>query len=47
MKPKGTTPPKSFRPPPELWEAFKQRCDERGETMSEVLIRAMKRYLRS
>jgi len=48
VKPKGagSDPPRSFRPPPELWEATKKRADERGETVTDVLVRAMKRYVR-
>lgn len=32
--------------PDEVWEALRQRADERGETVTDVVLRALRRYLR-
>jgi len=34
------------RQPAELWEAAKQRADERGETVSEAIRKFLERYTR-
>lgn len=35
-----------IRVPEGLWVAAKKRADERGETVSEVIRRALERYVR-
>jgi hypothetical protein len=40
------TPPRSIRVPDELWNAAKARADERDETLTAVVIRALERYVR-
>ena len=45
-KPNGVTPPRSVRIPDDLWNAAKERAAERGETVTDVLIRALRRYVR-
>jgi hypothetical protein len=40
------TPIRTLRVPDELWEAAQARAKERGETVTDVLIRALKRYVR-
>lgn len=40
------TPLRAFRVPDELWEAVKRKAADRGETVTDVLIRALRRYLR-
>ena len=32
--------------PDDLWEAAKQRAGERGETVTDVVLRALARYVR-
>jgi hypothetical protein len=32
--------------PDELWQAVKRAAADRGETITDVIIRALKRYLR-
>jgi hypothetical protein len=39
-------PPRSVRVPDPLWSAAKDRAAERGETVSDVILRALKRYVR-
>lgn len=40
-----TTPAKSFRPyPPELWERVKAKALANGETVTDVLNRALEEY---
>jgi hypothetical protein len=34
------------RVPDELWQAVKRKAHDRGETVTDVIIRALKRYLR-
>ena len=41
------TPLKSFRIPQELYERAQARAAERGETVSDVVRRALERYVRS
>lgn len=40
------TPVRSVRIPDEVWEALRRRADERGETITDVILRAIHRYLR-
>lgn len=41
------TPRRSFRIPDDLWDAARAKAKERGETVTDVVIRALKRYVRS
>ena len=40
------TPHRSVRVPDELWEASKRIAADRGETVTDVIIRALTRYVR-
>jgi hypothetical protein len=40
------TPGHTFRIPDELWQALRAHADERGETVTDVVLRALRRYLR-
>lgn len=40
------TPARSIRIPDEVWEALRRRADERGETIADVVRRALRAYLR-
>jgi hypothetical protein len=40
------TPNRSMRIPDGLWWAAKARAAERGETVTDVIIRALRRYTR-
>ena len=40
------TPLRSLRVATELWEAAKAAAAERGETVTDVLVRALRRYVR-
>jgi predicted DNA binding CopG/RHH family protein len=40
------TPNRTIRVPDELWEAVKEKAADRGETVTDVILRALKRYLR-
>lgn len=40
------TPKRSVRVPEELWRAVMEKAHRRGETVTEVIVRALKRYLR-
>jgi hypothetical protein len=40
------TPKHGVRVPDELWQAVKRAAADRGETITDVIIRALKRYLR-
>jgi len=40
------TPKRGVRIPDELWEAVKRIAADRGETVTDVIIRALKRYVR-
>lgn len=41
------TPGRSIRIPDDLWEALRTRADERGETVTDVVLRALRLYLRT
>lgn len=43
---KGTTPARSVRVPEDLWQAAKVRAEEKGETVTDAIVRALKRYVR-
>ena len=40
------TPPRSFRPPPELWDQAKTTAAANGETVTDVLNRALEDYVK-
>ena len=40
------TPHRSVRVPDELWEAAKRAAADNGETLTDVILRALKRYVR-
>jgi hypothetical protein len=40
------TPRRSVRVPEDLWQAALVRSQEKGETVTDVLVRALKRYVR-
>ncbi len=39
------TPARSVRIPDEVWHAAQARAAERGETVTDVILRALKRYV--
>jgi hypothetical protein len=43
---KPATPARSVRIPDEIWDALRARADERGETITDVVLRALRAYLR-
>lgn len=40
------TPLRSVRVPDELWEAALRKAQDEGETVTDVIIRALTRYVR-
>jgi predicted HicB family RNase H-like nuclease len=40
------TPKRSVRVPQDLWDAVKAKAKDRGESVTDVVIRALKLYLR-
>jgi NRPS condensation-like uncharacterized protein len=40
------TPVRSLRIPDDVWDALRERADERGETVTDVVLRAIRAYLR-
>lgn len=46
MPNKPATPHRTIRVPDELWQAVKRKAADRGETVTDVILRALKRYLR-
>lgn len=38
------TPPRSIRVPEHIWQAAKVEAEKRGETVSEAVVRFLKRY---
>ena len=40
------TPPRSVRIPNDLWEAARAEAERRGETITDAIVRALKRYVR-
>lgn len=45
-QPRKDNPARAIRIPDALWEAAKKRAEEKGETVSEVVRRALERYAR-
>ena len=43
MKPTHT-PPRSIRVPSQVWEAAKQEAERRGETVTDAVVRFLRRY---
>jgi hypothetical protein len=41
-----STPPRSVRVPDDLWQAAKARAEDKGETVTDVLVRALTNYVR-
>ena len=46
MPGQGNIPNRAIRVPDDLWQAAKQQAAERGETLTEVVLRALRRYVR-
>lgn len=46
MPNKPKTPTHSVRVPQDLWDAVKAKAKRQGETVTDVVIRALIRYLR-
>ena len=42
----GETPIRTVRVSDELWEAAKRVASDRGETVTDVILRALERYVR-
>ena len=40
------TPPRSVRIPDELWDAARVTADANGETITDVVVRALTRYVK-
>ncbi|HET7689584.1 MAG TPA: hypothetical protein VFK41_04340 [Nocardioidaceae bacterium] len=40
------TPNRTIRVPDEVWEAARRVAADKGETITEVIVRALKRYVR-
>ena len=38
------TPPRSIRVSDEVWEAAKKEAERRGETVTEAIVRFLRRY---
>lgn len=45
-QPRADNPARSVRVPDELWQAAKERAAERGETVTDAILRALTRYVR-
>lgn len=43
---KPKTPHRTIRVPDELWDAAKQKADERGDNLSEVIRSGLERYVK-
>lgn len=41
------TPVRSVRVPDSIWDALRRIADDRGETMTEVILRAFQREIRA
>lgn len=41
------TPQRTVRVPDDLWLAVKRKAAQRGETVTDVIVRALRRYIRS
>jgi hypothetical protein len=44
---RGNTPPRSVRVPDDVWTAAKAAADHKGESVSEAVVRFLRRYGRS
>ena len=40
------TPPRSVRIPDDLWAAAKVKAEAKGETVTDVVVRALRRYVK-
>lgn len=40
------TPARSVRVPDELWDAVKAQAEQRGETVTDAVVRALRRYVK-
>ena len=40
------TPHRSVRVPDEIWDEVRRKASDRGETITDVILRALKQYLR-
>jgi hypothetical protein len=40
------TPKRSVRVPQDLWDAVRRIASDRGETITDVILRALRRYVR-
>lgn len=45
-QPRSDNPARSVRVPDPLWQAAKNRAAERDETVTDVLTRALRRYVK-
>jgi len=45
-QPRPDNPARSVRVPDDLWTAAKAEAERRGETVTDVLLRALRRYVR-
>lgn len=45
-QPRKDNPARAIRVPDDLWEKAKARAEEKGESVSEVVRRALERYVR-
>lgn len=45
-QPRPDNPGRNVRVPDALWAAAKERAAERGETVTDVILRALRRYVR-
>jgi predicted HicB family RNase H-like nuclease len=43
---KPATPKHGVRVPDDLWQAVKRAAADQGETVTDVIVRALKRYVR-
>ena len=46
MPNKPKTPVRGVRVPEDLWRAAQDKAAERGETVTDAILRALKRYVR-
>ena len=46
MADRHRTPVRSVRVPDDLWKAVKRIASDRGETVTEVIVQALRRYVR-
>lgn len=41
------TPPRSIRVPDDVWQAAKSAAEQRGETVTDAIVRYLRRYARA